>query len=54
MASRRVATYRSALETYRPSHIGVYGTSAGAMLTAELAVKLKQLNVPQPAAPAPK
>jgi len=45
-----VAVYRELLKTYKPDHIIVYGTSAGAVLTAELAVKLKQLGVPMPAA----
>ena len=33
-----------------PSHIGIYGTSAGAILTAEVTAKLKQLNLPLPGA----
>jgi acetyl esterase/lipase len=37
------------LKTYRPEHIGLYGTSAGAILTAEVTVKLKQLKLPLPA-----
>jgi acetyl esterase/lipase len=45
-----VAVYKALLKTYRPDHIIVYGTSAGAALTAELAVKLKQLSLPMPAA----
>lgn len=45
-----VAVYRELLKTYKPSHIGVYGTSAGAILTAEATVKLKQLNLPLPGA----
>ncbi|HEV2171948.1 MAG TPA: alpha/beta hydrolase fold domain-containing protein [Nitrospira sp.] len=45
-----VAVYRELLKTYRSDHIIVYGTSAGAVLTAELAVKLKQLRLPMPAA----
>jgi acetyl esterase/lipase len=45
-----VAVYKDLLKTYKPTHIGIYGTSAGAMLTAELAVKLKQLGLPLPAA----
>jgi epsilon-lactone hydrolase len=45
-----VAVYRELLKTYSPSHIVLYGTSAGAVLTAEVAVKLKQLGVPLPAA----
>ena len=43
-----VAVYKVLLKTYRPEHIGIYGTSAGAILTAEMAVKLKQLGLPLP------
>jgi monoterpene epsilon-lactone hydrolase len=45
-----VAVYKELLKTYSPSHIVIYGTSAGAILTAEVAAKLKQLGLPQPAA----
>ncbi len=45
-----VAVYKELLKTYKPEHIVIYGTSAGAMLTAEVAAKLKQLGLPQPAA----
>ena len=45
-----VTIYRELLKTYEPSHIVIYGTSAGAALTAETAVKLKQLGMPMPAA----
>src|SRR5258708_5999442 len=45
-----VAVYKELLKTYQPNHIGIYGTSAGAILTAEVTVKLKQLNLPLPAA----
>jgi epsilon-lactone hydrolase len=45
-----VAVYRELLKTYQPGHIIIYGTSAGAILTAEVAVKLKQLSLPMPAA----
>jgi acetyl esterase/lipase len=45
-----VTVYKELLKTYRPDHIIVYGTSAGAVLTAETAVKLKQLGLPMPAA----
>src|ERR1019366_504517 len=44
-----VAVYKELLKTYKPGHIVIYGTSAGAILTAEVAVKLKQLGLPQPA-----
>ena len=45
-----VAVYKELLKTYKPEHIVIYGTSAGAILTAEVAVKLKQLGLPLPAA----
>jgi monoterpene epsilon-lactone hydrolase len=45
-----VAIYKALLKTYKPHNIGIFGTSAGAILTAEVAVRLKQLNLPEPAA----
>jgi acetyl esterase/lipase len=45
-----VAVYKELLKTYKPNHIVIYGTSAGAILTGEVAVKLKQLGLPMPAA----
>jgi acetyl esterase/lipase len=45
-----VAVYKELLKTYKPDHIAIYGTSAGAILTAEVAAKLKQLGLPLPAA----
>jgi acetyl esterase/lipase len=45
-----VAVYKELLKTYKPHNIGIYGTSAGAILTAEAAVRLKQLGLPLPAA----
>jgi len=45
-----VAVYKELLKTYKPEHIVIYGTSAGAILTAEVAAKLKQLGLPMPAA----
>jgi len=45
-----VAVYKELLKTYKPSRIALYGTSAGAILTAEVAVKLKQLGMPLPGA----
>ena len=38
------------LKTYAPKSIGIFGTSAGAILTAEAAVRFKQLGLPEPAA----
>lgn len=45
-----IAVYKELLKTYQPSHIAIYGTSAGATLTAEVVVRLKQLSLPMPAA----
>jgi monoterpene epsilon-lactone hydrolase len=45
-----VAVYKELLKAYKPGNIGVYGTSAGAILTAEVTVRLKQLGVPLPGA----
>ena len=45
-----VAVYQALLKTYKPNRIVIYGTSAGAILTAEVAVRLKQLGLPMPAA----
>jgi acetyl esterase/lipase len=45
-----VAVYKELLKIYRPNHIVIYGTSAGAILTAEVAARLKQLGLPLPAA----
>lgn len=45
-----VAVYRALLKRYPANHIAVYGTSAGAMLTGEIGVRLKQLHLPEPAA----
>lgn len=45
-----IAVYKHLLQTYKPDHIVIYGTSAGAILTGEVAVKIKQLHLPMPAA----
>jgi acetyl esterase/lipase len=45
-----VAVYKELLKTYKPANIGIFGTSAGATLTAEVAVRLKQLGLPLPGA----
>jgi monoterpene epsilon-lactone hydrolase len=45
-----VAVYKELLKTHKPRNIGLFGTSAGAILTAEVAVKLRQLGLPLPAA----
>lgn len=45
-----VAVYRELLKTCQPSHIVVYGASAGAILTGQMAVRLKMQGLPLPAA----
>ncbi len=45
-----VVVYRELLHTYEPQHIAIYGASAGGILTAEVAVKIKQLGLPMPGA----
>jgi len=45
-----VAVYRELLKTYKPNNIGIFGTSAGAILTGEVVVKLKRSGLPLPAA----
>ena len=45
-----IAVYKELLKTYKPRHIVIYGTSAGAILTAEVAARIKQLGLPLPAA----
>ena len=45
-----VAVYREVLKTYKPAKIGIYGTAAGAILTAEVASKFRQLGLPMPGA----
>jgi acetyl esterase/lipase len=45
-----VAVYKALLKTYKPQNVALYGTSAGAILTAETTVKLRQLGLPLPGA----
>ena len=45
-----VAVYKELLKKYAARKIAIYGTSAGAILTAETAVQLSVLGLPQPAA----
>lgn len=45
-----VAVYKELLKTYDSRNIALYGTSAGAILTAEVAVKLRQLGLSLPGA----
>ncbi|WP_047494110.1 alpha/beta hydrolase [Terriglobus sp. TAA 43] len=48
-----VAVYRELLKKYRPQHIAIFGSSAGAGLTMQAAVRIKQLKLPMPAALGP-
>jgi acetyl esterase/lipase len=45
-----VAVYKELLKNYAPRGIGIFGTSAGAILTGEVAVKIKQSGLPLPGA----
>ena len=45
-----VAVYKELLKDHKAQNIGIFGTSAGAILTAEVAVKLEQSGLPLPAA----
>ena len=45
-----IAVYKEVLKTYKPKNIGIYGTSAGAILTAEVTAKIKQMGLPMPGA----
>jgi epsilon-lactone hydrolase len=45
-----VAVYKELLKTYKPQTIGIFGTSAGAILTCEVTMRMKQLGLPLPAA----
>jgi acetyl esterase/lipase len=44
------AVYRALLKTYKPASIGIYGCSAGALLTAEAVAWLQRMSLPQPGA----
>ena len=44
-----LAVYRELLKTHRASQIGLYGTSAGAMLGPELIARLHKEGLPEPA-----
>ena len=45
-----VAVYRELLKTYKPQAVGIFGTSAGGILTCEVTIRLKKLGLPLPAA----
>ena len=42
------AVYKQLLKTYKPAKMGLFGTSAGAILTAEVAVRLRHDRLPLP------
>ena len=45
-----IAVYRAALKNYRPGAIGIYGCSAGAMLTAQVVAFIHENELPMPGA----
>jgi len=45
-----IAVYKELLKTYQPQNVALYGTSAGAILTGEVTVKMRQLGLPLPGA----
>ena len=45
-----VTVYKEVLKTHKPADVAIYGTSAGAILTGEVAARLKQLGLPEPGA----
>lgn len=45
-----VAVYRELLKTHQAEDMSLFGTSAGAILTAEVAVELRKCSLPLPAA----
>jgi acetyl esterase/lipase len=44
------AVYRDLLKTYRPENIGIYGCSAGGMLTGQVLAWLQKIKLPRPGA----
>jgi acetyl esterase/lipase len=45
-----IAVYKELLKTYKPGNIAIYGTSAGAGLTAQAVVRIRKDRLPQPGA----
>jgi len=43
-----VAVFKELMKKYKPAKIGLFGTSAGAILTAEVAVRLRRDGLPLP------
>ena len=44
------AVYRALLETYRPENIGIYGCSAGGIITAQSVAWIRRQGLPRPGA----
>ncbi|MBS0333465.1 MAG: alpha/beta hydrolase fold domain-containing protein [Proteobacteria bacterium] len=44
-----LAVYRELLKTHKPQEIGIYGTSAGAVIGAQLIARIRKEGLPQPA-----
>jgi monoterpene epsilon-lactone hydrolase len=45
-----IAVYKELLRTHKPQNIAIYGASAGGILTAEVAARIKALGLPMPGA----
>lgn len=45
-----VAVYKELLKKYKPDRMALFGTSAGAILTAEVAAEIKREGLPEPGA----
>ena len=45
-----VTVYRELLKSYQPENIGIYGCSAGGLLTAQTVVRLQYEGIPKPGA----
>lgn len=44
-----IAVYRAVLATHDPRHVGVFGASAGGIITAQAAVRIEREGLPSPA-----
>lgn len=45
-----LAVYRELLKSHKPQEIGIYGTSAGAVIAAQLIARIRKEGLPRPAA----
>jgi acetyl esterase/lipase len=45
-----IVVYKELLKSHAPHQIAIYGTSAGAVITGEVAVRIKDLGLPEPGA----